>query len=71
MVGQVGWRTWPGNLGLVVIDEGRIQELCDEVVRLAVEQTLNALLDAKVGRLCVFQVLRAQRSPRGYVAREP
>lgn len=40
-------------LGPVVkIDEGRIREHLDEVVRSTVEETLNALLDAEADRLC-------------------
>jgi putative transposase len=40
-------------LGPVVkIDEGRIREHLDEVVRLTVEETLNALLDAEADHLC-------------------
>jgi transposase-like protein len=34
------------------IDEGRIREHLDEVVRLTVEETLNALLDAEADHLC-------------------
>ena len=40
-------------LGPVVkIDEGRIREHLDEVVRSTVEETLNALLDAEADHLC-------------------
>ena len=40
-------------LGPVVqIDEGRIREHLDEVVRSTVEETLNALLDAEADQLC-------------------
>jgi transposase-like protein len=40
-------------LGPVVkIDEGRIREHLDEVVRATVEETLNALLDAEADHLC-------------------
>ena len=40
-------------LGPVVkIDEGRIREHLDEVVRSTVEDTLNALLDAEADHLC-------------------
>ena len=40
-------------LGPVVqIDEGRIREHLDEVVRSTVEETLNALLDGEADRLC-------------------
>jgi len=42
-----------GPLGPVVkIDEGRIREHLDEVVRSTVEETLNALLDAEADHLC-------------------
>jgi putative transposase len=34
------------------IDEGRIQAHLEEVVRSTVEETLNALLDAEMDRLC-------------------
>ena len=41
------------SLGPVVkIDEGRIREHLDEVVRSTVEETLNALLDAEADQLC-------------------
>ena len=40
-------------LGPVVkIDEGRIREHLDELVRSTVEETLNALLDAEADHLC-------------------
>ena len=40
-------------LGPVIkIDEGRILEHLDEVVRSTVEETLNALLDAEADHLC-------------------
>jgi len=41
--------TVPGPV--VQIDQGRIREQLDEVVRAAVEETLNALLDAGADRL--------------------
>jgi hypothetical protein len=37
---------------MVQIDEGKIQAHLDEVVRSTVEETLNALLDAKAGHFC-------------------
>jgi len=37
---------------VVQIDEGRIQQHLDEVVRSTVEETLNGLLDAEADRLC-------------------
>jgi transposase-like protein len=40
-------------LGAVVqIDDGKIRAHLDEVVRATVEETLNALLDAKADHLC-------------------
>ena len=44
-----GMETVPGPV--VQIDQGRIREQLDEVVRAAVEETLNALLDAGADRL--------------------
>ena len=50
-VGPAGEARTP--LGPVVkIDEGRIREHLDEVVRSTVEETLNALLDAEADHLC-------------------
>jgi putative transposase len=43
----------------IQIDEGKIQDHLGEVVRSAVEETLNAMLDAEADRLC-----RAERSER-------
>ena len=37
---------------MIQIDEGKIQEHLGEVVRSAVEATLNAMLDAEADRLC-------------------
>jgi putative transposase len=37
---------------VVQIDEGRIQQHLDEVVRSTVEETLNGLLDAEADQLC-------------------
>ena len=44
---------------VIQIDEGKIQAHLGEVVRSTVEETLNALLDAEVDRLC-----RAERYER-------
>src|SRR5208283_126716 len=44
---------------VIQIDERKIQEQLGEVVRSAVEETLNALLDAEADRLC-----RAERCER-------
>jgi putative transposase len=41
-----------GSLPFVKVDEERIQEHLDDVVRRTVEQTLNALLDAEAEELC-------------------
>jgi len=40
------------NLPFVKVDEARIQEHLDDVVRRTVEETLNALLDAEADELC-------------------
>src|ERR1700684_1635565 len=40
------------NLPFVKVDEARIQEQLDDVVRRTVEETLNALLDAEADELC-------------------
>ena len=45
-----GMKTVSGPV--VQIDEGRIREHLDEVVRSTVEETLNALLDAEADHLC-------------------
>jgi putative transposase len=37
---------------VIQIDEGKIQEHRDEVVRSTVEETLNDMLDAEADRLC-------------------
>jgi putative transposase len=46
----IGKKTVSGPV--VQIDEGRIREHLDEVVRSTVEETLNALLDAEADHLC-------------------
>jgi putative transposase len=40
------------RLAFVQVDEGRIQEHLDDVVRRTVEETLNALLEAEADELC-------------------
>ena len=46
---------------LIEIDQGQLQRHVDGVVRDAVEQTLNQLLDAEADRLC--NARRYERSP--------
>jgi putative transposase len=38
--------------GALRVDEGKLKSHVDEVVRLSVEETLNALLDAEVDQIC-------------------
>jgi putative transposase len=45
---------------VIQIDEGKIQEHLGRVVRSAVEETLNAMLDAEADRLC--QAARYERT---------
>jgi transposase-like protein len=56
------------KLGRVIeIDEARIKDHVDEVVRGSVEETLNALLDAEADRLCNaarYEHTRARRDTR-------
>ena len=48
--------TTPSPLGNVItIDDERIKNHLDRVVRGSVEETLNALLDAEADRLCNAQ----------------
>jgi len=49
----------PAALGALRVDEGKLRGHVDEVVRLSVEETLNALLDAEADQIC-----RAQRYER-------
>src|ERR1700751_3541249 len=49
----------PAALGALRVDEGRLRNHVDEVVRSSVEETLNALLDAEADVIC-----RAQRYER-------
>jgi len=46
----------PAALGALRVDEGKLRNHVDEVVRSSVEETLNGLLDAEADRIC-----RAQR----------
>jgi putative transposase len=56
--------TTPSPLGNVItIDDERIKNHLDRVVRGSVEETLNALLDAEADRLC-----NAQRNERSQCA---
>jgi putative transposase len=49
----------PTALGALRVDEEKLREHVDEVVRSSVEETLNALLDAEADTIC-----RAQRYER-------
>ena len=49
----------PAALGALRVDEGKLRNHVDEVVRSSVEETLNALLDAEADQIC-----RAQRYER-------
>jgi transposase-like protein len=49
----------PAALGALRVDEGKLKNHVDEVVRSSVEPTLNALLDAEADQIC-----RAQRYER-------
>ena len=46
----------PAALGALRVDEGKLKDHVDEVVRSSVEETLNRLLDAEADDIC-----RAQR----------
>lgn len=48
-------------LGALRVDEGKLKNHVDEVVRSSVEETLNALLDAEADQICRAQ--RYERSP--------
>ena len=57
----------PSPLGNVItIDDERIKNHLDRVVRGTVEETLNALLDCRSGPAMQCAALRAQRGPSGY-----
>lgn len=49
----------PAALGALRVDEGKLRNHVDEVVRSSVEETLNGLLDAEADQIC-----RAQRYER-------
>jgi putative transposase len=52
--------TTPSPMGNVIaIDDERIENRLDQVVRGSVEETLNALLDAIADRLCDAQTTAA------------
>src|SRR3569833_447157 len=51
----------PAALGALQIDEGKLREHVNEVVRSSVEETLNGLLDAEADQICRAQ--RYERSP--------
>lgn len=51
----------PAALGALRIDEGKLKNHVDEVVRSSVEETLNGLLDAEADHICRAQ--RYERSP--------
>src|SRR5579864_5863802 len=51
----------PAVLGALRVDEGKLKDHVDEVVRSSVEETLNGLLDAEADQICRAQ--RYERSP--------
>ena len=51
----------PAALGALRVDEGKLRNHVDEVVRSSVEETLNGLLDAEADQICGAQ--RYERSP--------
>jgi putative transposase len=51
----------PAALGALHVDEGKLRNHVDEVVRSSVEETLNGLLDAEAEQICGAQ--RYERSP--------
>jgi transposase-like protein len=51
----------PAALGALRVDEGKLRNHVDEVVRSSVEETLNGLLDAEADHICRAQ--RYERSP--------
>ena len=55
---------------VIQIDEARIRDHLGEMVRGTVEETLNALLDAK-GSTLGCGALRTQPGPAGYSGRHP
>jgi hypothetical protein len=53
--GHHGKRYTGGNWSTLQVDEGKLGGHADEVVRLSVEETLNALLEAEAGQICKAQ----------------
>jgi putative transposase len=51
----------PAALGALRVDEGKLRNHVDEVVRSSVEETLNGLLDAEADQIC--RASRYERSP--------
>ena len=51
----------PATLGALRVDEGKLRNHVDEVVRSSVEETLNGLLDAEADQICGAR--RYERSP--------
>jgi len=51
----------PAALGALRVDEGKLRNHVEEVVRSSVEETLNGLLDAEADHIC--QAQRYERSP--------
>jgi putative transposase len=51
----------PAALGALRVDEGKLRNHVDEVVRSSVEERLNGLLDAEADQICRAQ--RYERSP--------
>lgn len=51
----------PAALGALRVDEGKLKNHVDEVVRSSVEETLNGLLDAEADQICRAQ--RYERAP--------
>jgi putative transposase len=51
----------PAVLGALRVDEGKLKDHVDEVVRSSIEETLNGLLDAEADQICRAQ--RYERSP--------
>jgi len=51
----------PAVLGALRVDEGKLKDHVDEVVRSSVEETLNGLLDAEADQ--IYRAQRYERSP--------
>ena len=56
----------PAALGALRVDEGKLRNHVDEVVRSSVEETLNGLLDEEADQIC-----RAQRYERSLEREDP